>query len=92
VIDLGTIVLRPGRNIEGELFDSEGAPIPGRPVSIFGHCEDRGRLLPGGGDLAIGSDGSSQSRRTDELGRFRFPDLAVGEYRVSARIAGWPGW
>jgi len=91
VIDLGTIVLRPGRSIAGELVDADGAPVGGSSVHLFGHGADRDRLLPGSGIVAIGNDGSSDARRTDDLGRFRFADLAVGEYQLSASIPGWPG-
>ena len=42
-------------------------------------------LRPGAVDHGYGED---ESRRTDDLGRFRFPELAPGEYELTVRLPG----
>jgi len=88
-IDLGTIALPPAGAIEGELVDEDGEPMPGEEVYVSGNNADRGRLRPG--EQVLGSFyGKTETRRTDDLGRFRYPDLAPGKYRVYARPRGRP--
>ena len=84
-IDLGTLALPPPRSLEGELVDAEGAPIPGTVVELVG--DDAAWQLRDW----LGSYGRGEERRTDDLGRFRFPDLAPGDYRLAVRLRGKPG-
>ncbi|MCZ6603408.1 MAG: carboxypeptidase regulatory-like domain-containing protein, partial [Planctomycetota bacterium] len=85
VIDLGTIVLSEPRSIEGwAVSDGEGALVRASvTVSPMGrdHVEAASYL---------GSIGGSDSRRTDDLGRFRFPGLAPGGYILTLSVAGSP--
>lgn len=83
-IDLGDVTLPPARAIEGLVLDGQGAPVAGVGVGLSGANADRGRLL---GPDAPASDswyGQTEETRTDDLGRFRFPDLSAGEYRLTA--------
>jgi len=87
-IDVGDVVLRAGRRIEGRVLDAEGRPVVGQRVGLEGANEDRHRLL--GVPLASRppSYGQEEEAYTDDLGRFRFPDLAPGTYTLSARLPG----
>jgi len=89
VIDLGTIELAAARAIEGEVVDGDGRPIPRVAVLLQGENEDRRRYLSGEKTWSH-SYGRTEPRRTDDLGRFRFPDLAPGEYRIGAAPRGSP--
>lgn len=62
-----------GLPLAGWVLDSAGLPIEGAPVRI--------RATGGAGSL-VGS------RRTDQHGRFRFEDLAGGEYRIDVAVEG----
>ena len=87
-IDVGDVVLRAGRRIEGRVLDAEGRPVVGQRVGLEGANEDRHRLL--GVPLAARppSYGQEEEAYTDDLGRFRFPDLAPGTYTLSVRLPG----
>ena len=90
LIDLGVVELPEGRRIEGVAYDQRDSPLPWTEVTISGHNDDRGRLRPGK-KLALDLDyGHRELRRTDDLGRFRFPDLSPGEYTLSLRVSGRP--
>lgn len=80
-VDLGEIALPPGRAIEGKVVEASGEPVPRVPVDLRGANADRGRMRKGRRRL-FGSYGSWERRFTDDLGRFRFPDLAPGRYEV----------
>jgi len=82
-IDAGDVVLRPGRRIEGRVLDAEGEPLPRVPVTLTGANSDRIRIGTRG-RRSIGMHGEQEMRMTDDLGRFRFPDLAPGSYRIAA--------
>lgn len=83
LIDLGEIRLPAARLIEGVALDGDGAPIPGAPVTLKGHNPDRGRLRPGASTFACPDYyAQEEERHTDDLGRFRFPDLPPGSYRL----------
>ncbi|MBI2923061.1 MAG: sigma-70 family RNA polymerase sigma factor [Planctomycetes bacterium] len=81
--DLGDIVLPASRSIEGVVLTAEGAPLDGVTVTIEGGNIDRARLRNGveNWDWPIRR---ADSRRTDDLGRFRFPDLSPGLYNLIA--------
>jgi len=80
--DCGDLVLPAGRSIEGRLTDDAGRPVARALVRIEGANEDRGRIL---GIPPPVIYGNVEERLTDDLGRFRFPDLAPGRYTLTAR-------
>ncbi len=72
------VVLAPGGEVRGTVFDAAGAPAGACDVVL--HAEDRDGIWEarvGGGDAA----------QTDSDGAFRFANLAAGTYRVEA----WSG-
>ena len=79
VLDQGDIVLGAPRTIEGVVLDGAGAPAVRVAVRLWG---------PRATDSDKTSDfyGIAESRMSDDLGRFRFPDLAEGDYQVTARL------
>ena len=65
-----------------------GKPIAAVKIVISGHNSDRGRLRPDK-ELAFDSFyGRTETRFTDDLGRYRFRDLAAGEYSVRVHAGG----
>ncbi len=89
-IDLGDIVLPEGRILGGVVLDGAGKPMPAVPVGLEGSNGDRGRLLPPGHPPGQTAYGTRETLRTDDLGRFRFGDLAPGKYTVTASPPGVP--
>lgn len=91
---LGDVVLPASHVIAGRVVNARGEPVPRAQVVLRG--PDAGAMVPGGSAY-----GASELRRTDDLGRFRFPDLAPGGYDlgvhvpevplVSARVVVAPG-
>jgi len=59
--------------IEGRILDTEGAPLPGAEVKVSSP------------DLI----GGSQTRVTDDSGKFRFPALSPGIYVLEASLQGF---
>jgi RNA polymerase sigma-70 factor (ECF subfamily) len=91
LIELGDITLPAPRSIEGLALDAEQKPIAGAQVTLVGANPDRGRLRPESAAPATAeSYGREETRRTDDLGRFRFPELAAGEYRLTLEMNGCP--
>jgi len=88
VADLGEVRLAEARAIEGRVLDGAGEPIAGMPVSLEGGEDDRTRFLPAGHRPFDIRYGVALSCRADDLGRFRFPDLSPGDYRLTARTEG----
>ena len=87
-IALGDIVLPKPLRLEGTAVDALGQPIAGATVTVSGHNDDRGRLRRGQGYAYDLFYGKSESRRTDDLGRFRFLNLAPGTYEVKLGQSG----
>lgn len=87
-VDLADIRLAAGFSVEGRVLDEEGTPLARVPVTLGGANADRRRYEP----RAAGRNmhfGEREFRRTDDLGRFRFPELAPGTYTlVSSRPGG----
>ena len=81
--EFGDITLTPGRSIEGVVRDGEGQPVPRVRVALTGANADRGRLKPAQIKQNM-QYGERERRRTDDLGRFRFPDLSPGSYELTA--------
>lgn len=84
LVDVGDVVLRPGRRIEGRVLDADGRPLVGAAVRLVGANADRARLLPGPTFGSAPPQGQEETVETDDLGRFRFSFLAAGTYTVSA--------
>jgi len=82
--DLGTVTLPAPRSVEGRVVAADGSPAAGVQVQLGGWNDDRGRLRPGRDIAASALYGRDEYRRTDDLGRFRFPDLSPGAYTVTA--------
>lgn len=82
-IALGDIVLPAARTLEGRVLAADGTPVPGTTLRLYGFNEDRGRLRPEKGFVST-HYGCREERRCDDLGRFRFPDLAPGDYDLEA--------
>lgn len=71
-IDLGDVRMPAPRAIEGKAVDESGKPLVNAPVEIRAQA-----------DHAVSDHyGGREVRRTDDLGRFRFPDLAPGRYLI----------
>jgi hypothetical protein len=84
-IDLGTLVLPQARWIEGSVLDSTYSPLSRVTVTLHGPgLRAAGRL-----DRSAGY-GREMRRRTDDLGRFRFPDLSPGTYFLAIKMKGRP--
>jgi Carboxypeptidase regulatory-like domain len=75
-IPLGDVTLAAPRAIEGHVLGADGRGIPNVPI----------RLLRTDQTVLETGMGGQEDRRTDDLGRFRFPDLAAGRYRVSGYL------
>jgi len=84
MLRLGDLVLPMGRRIEGRLLDGAGVPLTGETVTLTGANADRGRLRPDGRPLDS-KYGTRERCVTDDLGRFRFRDLAPGSYELTVR-------
>ncbi len=85
--DLGDIRLPAARAIEGVVTLPDGSPATGIPVELRGSNDDRNRLQPDAQPPAAPRSGAREVRRTDDLGRFRFPGLAPGTYALMAQPA-----
>lgn len=88
-LELGDIALDDALTIEGRVIDGDGAPLEDVGIELFGTNADIGRLTGSGSPGERAFDyGCEENRRTDDLGRFRFPDLAAGRYRLTASLRG----
>jgi RNA polymerase sigma-70 factor (ECF subfamily) len=80
-IDLGDIVMTASRSIEGVAVDVDGKTVSDATVTISDP------------DFVADRPGSflhRRQRRTDDLGRFRFSDLAPGKYVAVVRATNSP--
>lgn len=75
--DLGDVALATPRTIEGRLVSTTGEPIARMPLELWGP-DDRDYF----------HYGYNEDRATDDLGRFRFTDLAPGGYTISTKKRG----
>lgn len=81
-IDLGDVVMKSPRSIDGVVVDLAGKPLADATVRLLADGADRGQ--PGGFLF-------EQQRRTDDLGRYRFTDLAAGTYGATVSALNAPG-
>ncbi len=85
-VDVGDIVLREGRAIEGLAVDGDGRPLPEASVSLASADDDRDLLRR----VLEAHVTAYEPRRTDDLGRFRFTDIAAGSYVLRLHTARAP--
>lgn len=83
--DLGDVVLAAGRRVEGRVVDDRGAAIAGVVVTITGASVEQATFWTGTGPVP---GRLHDTRVTDDLGRFRFADVAPGDYRIVAHARG----
>lgn len=88
VIDLGDVRVPTARLLSGRVVTHEGTPVPRVLVELRGANADRGRLRLGRPAIEDSFYGSEESDFTDDLGRFRFADLAPGTYSIVAYARG----
>ncbi len=86
-IDLGVIIIPPSGWISGTVIDESGAGVARLELELTGWNEDRGRFRKPR-DKELDSYLSILKMRTDDLGRFRFNDLAKGTYTLKITRAG----
>ncbi len=79
--ELGDIELPRALAIAGEVTDHDNNPLPRCSITLHGaNADRRTRSLT---DRSGPSHyGQQENRNTDDLGRFRFPDLASGRYTL----------
>lgn len=80
ILDFGEIRLAAPHSIEGVLLDANDRPASRTLVRLTGPAIE--------GRDPYERYGTREERRTDHLGRFRFPDLEPGAYTVEAIPAG----
>lgn len=80
--DLGDVVLGTPRAIEGSVHLADGSPCARASVQL----EFPISKTPNAGSSWLGSG----TRYADDLGRFRFPDLAPGRYELYVTPVGAP--
>jgi hypothetical protein len=83
--ELGDIVLPPGRLLAGRVVGPKGDPVPRVRIVLRGGNDDRDRLLPAPLAETVLWYGNTETRFTDDLGRFAFRDLASGTYELAVR-------
>ncbi len=87
--DLGDIALPRPLAIEGVLVDGKGRPHVRAGIAVIGENADRLERQRGAGFGPM-HYGRQENRKTDDLGRFRFPDLAPGTYTLHVGGGGGP--
>ena len=80
--DTGQLVLGPAHEIRGVVRNADGTPAGRLDVVVKGANPDRAKMRKGGAGVAQEHYGDELSRSTDDLGRFLFPDISEGTYRV----------
>ncbi len=91
-IELGSVPLYPPSLVAGIVLDAEGAPVPDLHVSLFFQPANMNalRLKPMNGE-GMSFARSPANARTDQRGRFFFPDLPPGDYEVVVGAKGLVG-
>ncbi|MFI5401432.1 MAG: hypothetical protein ACHQ1G_00630 [Planctomycetota bacterium] len=86
-IDLGDLTLPGPRAIAGRVLTYARERAPRVEVDLFGYNPDRTRLRDGA-KVDFDFRGAEETRRTDDLGRFRFGDLSPGAYVLTMKGGG----
>ena len=89
MIDLGDLVMKASAAIEGRVESHGGEPFDGATVTL--EYVDSSEMSPASREVLrqTGYDFElKEVRRSDDLGRFRFPDMAPGNYRIRAASRG----
>lgn len=84
---LPDLVIQPAGELVGRIVDADGRPHARAQVRIRGANGDRTRHREAG-DVVDTFYGGTEFRWTDDLGRFRLPDLAPGTYTATVTLAG----
>ncbi len=87
-IDVGVVVIQDASCVTGCVVDERGSPVNGVTMSLQGWNDDRGRYVASG-MRAEKVHVRARQARSDDLGRFRFPDVAVGEYALELYRMGY---
>jgi RNA polymerase sigma-70 factor (ECF subfamily) len=83
--DLGDLQIAPAGQVSGVLVRPDGTPLQRVPVLLGIANNDREARLEGA--AAPEHDyGLEEERYTDDLGRFRFRDVALGRYMVDVNL------
>jgi protocatechuate 3,4-dioxygenase beta subunit len=86
-IDLGILYLPPAGWIAGRVHDESDQGIANLEIQLTGWNDDRGKFgRPIDRELNVYL--GKTALRTDDLGRFRFPDLAPGTYTLEISRSG----
>ena len=91
VVDLGSITLSPGHSIQGNVRDSEGAPVSNAWVAAQPSADPD---FPRRQEHSVGSFGFRighiRTTRTDSAGKYVLTGLEAYDYRVAAWNADFP--
>ena len=85
-VELPDIVLRAGHVVSGRVVDEAGEPRAGQRVGLLGHNADRAERFGHPLTKDLDTYVAERNTRTDGTGRFYFPDVADGAYRLEAKI------
>jgi protocatechuate 3,4-dioxygenase beta subunit len=87
-IELGDIALPPAASVLGLVVDALGQPFANQLVEFHGINRDRSRLMGDAPFVSYGIDlyVAARETRTDDRGRFRFDDVAPGDYALFASV------
>ncbi|MEE9393840.1 MAG: sigma-70 family RNA polymerase sigma factor, partial [Planctomycetota bacterium] len=88
VIDLGDVALAAGLKIAGRIIRDDGTLVANTRVTLKGTNADRFKYRGVGAGVAVRYYGESEQRRSDDLGRFCFPDLSTGEFTLEVSLRG----
>lgn len=83
-LDLGDVRVPQGQRIAGRVLTDDEGPLPNARVTLTGANDDWARLRPDATEHTLTYYGREETRRSDDLGRFAFGDLAPGTYVLTA--------
>ena len=86
--DVGSLVLPAAREVQGRVLDAQRNPLVGVRVSIRRDSASAAEHPQASEKPPDHFYGGSLERRSDDLGRFRFVDLAPGRFEIVAQNAG----
>lgn len=85
VLTMPDVVLHAGAIVRGVVVDQVGEPHVARVVHLHGRNRD-GSVWNDGNRSLASRYVTDRSTRTDDLGRFAFADVAIGDYELSAPL------